>query len=873
MNRQDQGRNREYAPRAPFSRLRDRSDSELEQASIRLGLGVLTCAYLLTLDLSGEQGHAARMMLWTISFFLSGSVLLLGAILIRPEPSPARRFIGICVDLCATSVAMGVAGESGSPLLAIYLWVILGNGFRYGIRYLLMATCIGLIGFLGVFLLSDFWGRHPVFSISFMIVLMLIPAYVAALLDKLNHAIRQANDANEAKSRFLAKMSHELRTPLNGVIGMADLLMDSRLEPQQESFARTIQCSATTLLGIIENILDISKIEAGRIAIEFIDFDLHRLVADTVHMFKPQARRRDLDLILHIDPHVPFLLRGDPLHLRQILLNLLGNAVKFTEKGSVQLRIEVLDTPRDDGMIGLRFEIEDTGIGIAPEEQPHVFESFRQAESSTSRRYGGTGLGTAIARELALLMGGNIGLRSDLGKGTLFWVELPFLPQSEAGIQGDGDLRKARVLLVGEEETRLVRILSEWDIELSHADSCATALIELRKAAQAGRPFNALLGTARDLDSDPRKLAAAVRAETRFDGTALVLLDATPAFGSDASLLQAGYCAVLQAPLDRTQLFNSLHAAVSAQEVPDDVLSLADHYDRLSSRPGQGLHILVAEDNQTNRKVLQGILERVGHRVTLANDGESALDELLSDGKDFDLMILDKNMPERSGLEVFKAYQFMASGDRIPGIILTADATPDALAACNEAGVNAYLTKPVDTRKLLETIARLCDRPLEPTPRETGMAPPAKMRNEEEDEALMDEDKLQSLVRLGEGSQFYDELVTGFLDDSQRSLEWMADAIEERDYPDLRKAIHALRGSSGEIGATRITRLCVEMRGLKPFELNSPRAQEILDRLRQSREETSRFLRAFPQTVVVADPLPPTRGPWPDAVNEKRQPG
>ncbi len=234
------------------TRLKNRSDSEHEQAAIRLVLGGLTCGYLLTLDFSGTDAARFISIVWMIAFFMGASVLLFAAVALSRSESPIRRYLGILVDLIATSAAMGVIGEASAPMLAIYLWVILGNGFRYGVRYLAVATAVGLLGFTGVYLWSDYWNHHTIFSISYIIVLIILPAYVSTLINKLTDAIQRANEANEEKSRFLAKMSHELRTPLNGVIGMSDLLMDSDLPTQQYDFAKIIQSSAHTLLAHLE---------------------------------------------------------------------------------------------------------------------------------------------------------------------------------------------------------------------------------------------------------------------------------------------------------------------------------------------------------------------------------------------------------------------------------------------------------------------------------------------------------------------------------------------------------------------------------------------------------------------------------------------
>ena len=836
------------------ARLRGRTDSEHEQAAIRVGVGALTCAYLLTLDLSGEWPGASRAILVPVVFFMSASVLLFAAILVRPAPSPWRRFFGILVDMFATSTAMGIAGESGAPLLAIYLWVIIGNGFRFGNRYLGIATAAALIGFGSVALWSEFWGSHPIFSASFLLVLIAIPAYAAVLLKKLNDAIREANAANAAKSQFLAKMSHELRTPLNGVIGMSDLLMDSPLEPQQNSFARSIQDSAQILLGIIENILDISKIEAGRIGVEAIDFDLHRLLSDTIRMFRPQAQRKSLRLTLHIDPDVPFLLHGDPLHTRQILTNLVGNAVKFTEQGRVEVRAALTGPRWTPGTTRLRFEIEDTGIGIPATEHERIFESFRQADSSTTRLYGGTGLGAAIARELTILLGGQIGLTSTLGQGSLFWVELPFAVQGGGAEAGPRTLTETRVLIVGHLDTArdLGRLLATWGLSYQAVSSGMQAFGELLRGCTEREPYDLVLAVAADLDLDPVQLAGLVRAERRLSGTELVLVNAPDNPAAKSVWLRAGFGTVLFAPLDRTLLFNAVHLAQSTRDHADNVVSLADRYRQLADRRSGGLHVLVAEDNETNRTVLRGILERVGHRVTTVNDGEAALDLLESTGDEIDLMILDMNMPNRTGLDVFRAYRFMTPDRQIPTIILTADATSEALAACREAGVDAYLTKPVETMKLLATLARFGKVP--PALAPGGVPSGSRTHPATVAVPLIDLAKLRSLQVLGLGTGFLEDLIAGFVRDSLRSIAAIAAANEEQNYAVLHDALHGLRGSAGELGASRIADVCQQLRALKPFELGLARSVQLIERLRSVHEETRLRLDELAREGRVAEP-------------------
>ncbi|MBK1725110.1 ATP-binding protein [Thiocystis violacea] len=812
-------------------RLRGRGDSECEQAIIRILVGGLAILYLLTADRVGSDSPAFFILAGMAIIFALVSVGLLVAVLKDFGPVPVRRILGILLDLSVTSVAMGFAGEAGAPLLAIYLWVIVGNGFRYGTQYLGIAAVVSLIGFAGVALYSPFWRQHPLFSASFMLILLVIPAYVAALLAKLRRAIRAANEASRAKSQFLANMSHELRTPLNGVIGMSDLLMDAKLEQQERELASTIQTSANTLLGIINNVLDFSRIEAGRLPIESVDFDLHRLVAETLAMFAPQAQRKGIALTRLIDPDTPYSLRGDALHIRQILMNLLGNAVKFTETGRVELRVSTVAGTALADELRLRFEIEDTGIGMSAEQQSRIFESFQQADSSTTRRFGGTGLGTTIARELVLLLGGDIGLRSEPGRGTLFWLELPLGVVRIDAKQARGALAGERALLVC--GARAATQLSEGLAPLGlRTDVVALPLLAqaLARASDHREPYDILLLCEQDLP--PEALAAAAADFDDGDGCLRFLIRTTPS-GTAPLALPRGFTGVLPWPLRREALLNAVHAARCLGAAPENVVSIADHYRRIAPAAGSRLHVLVAEDNETNRLVLRAILERAGHAVTLVEHGEAALDAIQDQGDGFDLLVLDKNMPERCGLDVFRAMRFMRPNAPIPTIILSADATPEALAEGREAGVDAYLTKPVQSRRLLETIARLVAGAAQ-----SEVEPPADAAGD----MLVDDEKLDSLRRLGDGGPFFDELVAGFRRDSARTLDAIAAALSAADYPALRAAIHALDGSAREIGAVGLAAAVGRLRGLKPFELGSARARELLEQLRRTLGATSKLL-------------------------------
>jgi two-component system sensor histidine kinase RpfC len=780
---------------------------EQEQAAIRIAILSAVLAYfLLNKSASTENQLQWLSSLKFVYILLILSFVIYGSTILSPEPSHARRVTGILVDLIGQSLALYLTGSIGAPWYGVYLWVILGNGFRYGEKYLYLATAIALSGFLCVAIFTPYWIENSELAIGLAFTLLLIPAYSAILIRRLNEARQRADAASRAKSDFLSCMSHEIRTPLNGILGMTDLLRLRPLQDEDKDCVETIHISGHALARQINEILDLSKIEAGRMTLETVDFDLYMLVNATLRIFQTQVQEKGLTISSIIDPATPYLLSGDPHKIRQIITNLVGNAVKFTHKGSITLRISPMST--DESRTSLRFEVTDTGTGIPQDKLKVIFDPFTQASDSISRTYGGTGLGTTICKNLVELMGGTIGIDSTLNVGTTFWFEIPFsVNKNQTNSVDKNWTNRCKVIYLSpstQAEDPILNKLKNWGITYDAFVSTEEAYAK----TISSNIYDALLINDMPASALLTNIVSGADKELS-EKVQIVLINA----GHQSQPVQHKQqsCFVLNTPLEDNLLLNVLHACYSKHGTADDIIHFAH---KQSQKKGviRQLNILVSDDNATNRLVMQRMLDKLGHRHTIVDGGEAAL--LALEKNKFDAVIIDKNMPDMGGLDVYQAYCFANDGVApVEFAILTADATEEARASCEAAGIKHFLTKPVSLVRLTETLSDMYEATSESDNQpETAHNPES---DNLESSGTFDEDEFDRLADLADGDiSFVSEIVENFIEDTNKNIRGLESAVARGDWPGFRDLAHALKGSSLYLGLTQLAQLAKEAQNI-----------------------------------------------------------
>ncbi len=777
-----------------------------EMALNRLAFGALIGVYF-------AAAGSGRPLQMAVLSYLGFACAMFAWLRWRPSRMRASFACALLADLGMISFGMHLGGAGSAALFPIYFWVIQGNGFRLGIKPLFFGMGVAFTGFAAVIATTPYWRDQPALSFSLLAALIVVPTYSSTLIRKLSRARLQAEQASRDKSMFLAAISHELRTPLNAILGSVSLIEDTPLDDEQRSLFGAMRIGTQALLSLISSILDFSRVEAGLMPVKHEPVDLAALLVELRDLVAIQARMKSLQLSIHAAADLPLTVLGDRKHLLEVLLNLASNAIKFTETGGICLCVELAasDADRPDAGRVLRFEVSDTGIGIAPEAQQRIFDVFSQADPSILDRYGGTGLGLALCRQLVGLMGGEIGVDSRPGEGSTFWFTCPLEEPASEAAAAEVPAATAAVLLCDDPDLvgTIEAMLRARGLTVRLASRLQGVL-----SPPGGKPGGEILFLYRrdphgDLPGDCALLG-------RLDPQAAmprILLSRSPAQAPPTAMLKRHFMTALTVPVPEATLARACRLAAAAaarpglsrpeaMAAPDGTAPARAPAPEPSARPARRtLRILVADDNDINRRVVRKILERSGHHTVLVDDGLQAMDAMESAA--FDLVLMDVNMPGLNGLEATRLYRIaMPPEPRLPILALTADATTETERNCIQAGMDGCITKPITPARLIARIDALFQED-QPPARDPGVALIANHPRFPSAIPALDLSVLAELRVLG-GSEFVDELLHGFIADAHGLIKRTDEAIDASDMTAFRFELHAMCSAAANVGAASL---------------------------------------------------------------------